>query len=110
MKVIVKSIVNGAGHTDTCHVAESGDLDLVGGQGWLTFYGYASKEAFSAGKSASPAVRVPLKFSDIVQTCGEFPSDLTVFEALWAALAYRMISDPASPYFGGTIEDADKPE
>lgn len=98
MKVIVKSLENEQGHYDSCHVAEWGELNLKEGFGWLRLMAYASKDAYLSGKPHTMARNVKLQFSDIVN-----------FEPLWTELATMILTDPASPYYGGTLEDADQP-
>ena len=94
MKVIIKSLENEQGHIDECHVAEWGELNLKEGFGWLRLMAYASKDAYLAGKPHTMSRNVKLSFSDIVN-----------FEPLWTELATKLLSDPASKFVGGTLED-----
>jgi hypothetical protein len=98
MKVIVKSIENQFGQTDECHVAEWGELNLKNGTARLRLFSYASKEAYEAGKPSTTNRDVNLSFADIVN-----------FKPLWTELATKLLSDPASQFVGGTLDDAEKP-
>jgi len=98
MKIIGKQLENQQGHSDECHVAQTGELDLVNGTGRLRLFAYASKAAFEAGKPSTCNRDVTVKFAD-----------LTKFEALWTELATMLLTNPASEYYGGTLEDAEKP-
>jgi hypothetical protein len=98
MKVIEKQMDNQQGHSDTCHVAQTGELDLVNGTGRLRLYAYANKSAYEAGKPPTCNRDVAVKFAD-----------LTKFEPLWVELATMLLTNPASEYYGGTLEDAEQP-
>lgn len=95
MKVIIKDIANQYGHTDGCHVAEWGELDIKNGTGRIRLMSYASKADFEAGKPSTINRDVFLTFADIVN-----------FEPLWTELATKILSDPASAFAGGTLDDA----
>lgn len=96
MKVIIKPLENEHGHTDSCHVAEWGELNLKEGFGWLRLHAYANKNAFIEGKPSTMSRNVKLSFADIVN-----------FEPLWTELATKLLSEPDSDFAGGTLDDAD---
>jgi hypothetical protein len=98
MKIIEKQIVNPFDHSDECHVAQTGELDLVNGTGRLRLFAYANKSAYEAGKPPTCNRDKVVKFST-----------LTKFEPLWEELATMLLTDPSSEYYGGTLEDADQP-
>jgi hypothetical protein len=98
MKIIEKTLENQQGHSDECHVAQTGELDLVNGTGRLRLFAYANKSAYEAGKPSTCNRDVTVKFAD-----------LTKFEPLWVELATMLLTDPSSEFAGGTLEDAEKP-
>ena len=65
MKVIIKPLTNEHGHTDSCHVAEWGELNLKNSFGWLRLHAYANKNAFIEGKPSTMTRNVKLSFDNI---------------------------------------------
>jgi hypothetical protein len=98
MKNHFKTNCKSAGHDDTCHVAQWGELDLIHGAGRLRLFAYANKAAFEAGKPSTCNRDVTVKFAD-----------LTKFEPLWVELATMLLTNPSSEFAGGTLEDAEQP-
>jgi hypothetical protein len=99
MKIILKPLDNPFGQTDACHVAELVTALPLAGEGRVHLMSYASKDAFEAGRPSTCSRDVFVKLDD-----------LATFPALWTEIAARVLSDPASPFAGGELSDAEAPQ
>lgn len=96
MKYIQKTLQDSHDNDVACWIASEGAFNILQNTAKLKVAGWKSKDAYNAGKSASDEPKwVEFKLSD-----------LQSFEAVWAEIAMRLISQGA-PFEGGTIEDTE---
>ena len=93
MKVITKSIENGAGFPVSCWVATSGSYDLSSGSGTVTLEGYKDVTAFQEHKQSCDGRTIRFSLSD-----------LSSFEAVWTEIATKLVT--SGELAGGSIVDA----
>lgn len=105
MKYIEKILTDNREHENNCWVAVKGsfnlgiinDFDLnesIEGYANLVLYGWKNKEAFLNNAEYSDIRTIQIKLNDI-----------QAFEAMWAEIAGKIITDETSQFLSGQLLD-----